>query len=70
MGRQKRTGSGNFCRLLTAVPSHDTFRRVFSLVDPEEFEEAFTLGASQAKIVSSEVARACSIGRQNSKAFT
>jgi len=30
-----------FLALPNGIPSHDTFRRVFSLINPEEFEQAF-----------------------------
>ena len=30
-----------FLELPNGIPSHDTFNRVFSLVDPEEFEKRF-----------------------------
>ena len=39
-GRSKRC-CGNFCRLEHGVPSHDTFSRVFRILDPEAFERAF-----------------------------
>lgn len=53
-GEAKKDWFRKFLPLTNGIPSHDTFRRVFSLIDPEKFEEAFTLWASQAKIVSTE----------------
>ena len=32
----------NFLELPNGIPSHDTFNRVFSLIDPKEFEKRFT----------------------------
>ncbi|MBF0560008.1 MAG: ISAs1 family transposase [Nitrospirae bacterium] len=42
-----------FLPLSNGIPSHDTFRRVFSLINPDGFEQAFSVWARQAKIVSS-----------------
>src|SRR5215218_9816510 len=40
-GRCKRAWLGGFLELPNGIPSHDTFRRVFTLVDPEAFERSF-----------------------------
>jgi predicted transposase YbfD/YdcC len=40
-GRAKRKWFKRFLLLPNGIPSHDTFRRVFLLLDPEEFEQAF-----------------------------
>jgi predicted transposase YbfD/YdcC len=40
-GRCKRAWLGRFLALPNGIPSHDTFRRVFMLVDPEAFERSF-----------------------------
>jgi predicted transposase YbfD/YdcC len=40
-GRAKRQWFKRFLRLPHGIPSHDTFRRVFLLLDPVEFEDAF-----------------------------
>src|SRR5687768_8063677 len=40
-GRCKREWLGGFLALPNGIPSHDTFRRVFMLVDPEAFERSF-----------------------------
>src|SRR5947209_757534 len=37
-GRCKRAWLGGFLELPNGIPSHDTFRRVFMLIDPEAFE--------------------------------
>ena len=37
-GRSKQAWLGTFLELPNAIPSHDTFRRVFMLLDPEAFE--------------------------------
>jgi hypothetical protein len=41
-GEAKKDWFRKFLPLTNGIPSHDTFRRVFSLIDPEKFEEAFT----------------------------
>src|ERR671932_2240297 len=40
-GRCKRRWLEGFLALPNGIPSHDTFRRVFMLVDPEAFERSF-----------------------------
>jgi predicted transposase YbfD/YdcC len=40
-GRLKRDALGQFLRLENGTPSHDTFSRVFRLLEPEEFERVF-----------------------------
>src|SRR5919201_1555685 len=40
-GHAKRKWFKRFLRLPHGIPSHDTFRRVFLLLDPLEFEHAF-----------------------------
>ncbi len=37
-GRSKQEWLGTFLALPNGIPSHDTFRRVFMLIDPEAFE--------------------------------
>ena len=37
-GRSKRAWLGRFLELPNGIPSHDTFRRVLMLIDPEAFE--------------------------------
>src|SRR4028119_36481 len=44
-GRSKLTWLRTFLELPNGIPSHDTFRRVFMLVDPEPFEAGFTARA-------------------------
>ena len=39
--RKKQQWLETFLELPNGAPSHDTFDRVFSLVDPEEFEKRF-----------------------------
>src|SRR5215210_7681899 len=41
-GRSKLTWLRTFLELPHGIPSHDTFRRVFMLIDPEAFEVCFT----------------------------
>lgn len=53
-GEAKKDWLRNFLPLTNGIPSHDTFRRVFLLIDPKGFEEAFTLWARDAKIGSEE----------------
>src|SRR5919205_3677630 len=40
-GRSKRAWLGTFLELPNGIPSHDTFRRVFMLLDPDAFEACF-----------------------------
>jgi hypothetical protein len=40
-GRCKRDWLKRFLELPNGIPSHDTFRRVFTLIDPEAFERCF-----------------------------
>src|ERR671933_1725473 len=40
-GRCKRQWLGGFLALPNGIPSHDTFRRVLTLVDPDAFERSF-----------------------------
>ena len=40
-GRAKATWLKTFLALPNGIPSHDTFRRVFCLLDPEAFQECF-----------------------------
>src|SRR3954469_15470984 len=40
-GRCKRDWLGTFLELPNGIPSHDTFRRVLMLVDPDAFERRF-----------------------------
>ena len=41
-GRSKLTWLRTFLELPNGIPSHDTFRRVFMLIDPDTFETGFT----------------------------
>src|SRR5512144_1959549 len=41
-GRSKRDWLRQFLALPNGIPSHDTFRRVFMLIDPDAFEACFT----------------------------
>jgi predicted transposase YbfD/YdcC len=41
-GRSKRAWLETFLALPNGIPSHDTFRRVFMLIDPDAFEACFT----------------------------
>lgn len=40
-GKSKETWLKTFLELPNGIPSHDTFGRVFSLMEPEEFQESF-----------------------------
>jgi hypothetical protein len=40
-GRLKQAWLATFLNLPHGIPSHDTFRRVFSLIDPQSLEECF-----------------------------
>ena len=41
-GEAKRDWLGRFLKLPNGIPSHDTFGRVFALLDPRQFAECFT----------------------------
>jgi predicted transposase YbfD/YdcC len=41
-GRSKQAWLATFLALPNGIPSHDTFRRVFMLIDPDAFEGCFT----------------------------
>jgi predicted transposase YbfD/YdcC len=41
-GQNKADWLSTFLRLPNGIPAHDTFRRVFMLIDPEDFESRFT----------------------------
>ncbi len=49
-GRAKENWLRQFLPLPNGIPSHDTFGRVFSLIDPEAFEAAFFDWAAHARI--------------------
>src|SRR3954462_10659793 len=54
-GRSKQAWLQTFLTLPNGIPSHDTFRRVFMLIDPDAFERCFTRwGQSRADGVSRE----------------
>jgi hypothetical protein len=44
-GRNKVGWLRSFLTLANGIPSHDTFRRVFMLIDPDAFEACFTAWA-------------------------
>lgn len=44
-GRSKLTWLRTFLELANGIPSHDTFRRVFMLIDPDAFEAGFAAWA-------------------------
>ncbi len=44
-GRSKLAWLSTFLELPNGIPSHDTFRRVFMLIDPDAFEAGFTAWA-------------------------
>jgi hypothetical protein len=41
-GQNKADWLSTFLRLPNGIPAHDTFRRVFMLINPEDFESRFT----------------------------
>jgi predicted transposase YbfD/YdcC len=45
-GRSKLAWLRTFLELANGIPSHDTFRRVFMLIDPEAFETGFATWVS------------------------
>src|ERR687889_714789 len=57
-GRSKQAWLKSFLALPNGIPSHDTFRRVFMLIDPDAFEGCFTRWVqSWARGVAREVVR-------------
>jgi predicted transposase YbfD/YdcC len=50
-GRAKRRWLKKFLSLSNGIPSHDTFRRVFSLLDPDEFQRSFAAWVSSVNIL-------------------
>jgi hypothetical protein len=40
-GKSKHSWLGQYLHLPNGIPSHDTFNRFFSALDPEGFEDAF-----------------------------
>src|SRR5438270_8505550 len=55
-GKAKKAWLGTFLHLPGGIPSHDTFNRVFSALDPEELERGFVAWvASIARLTSGEV---------------
>ena len=55
-GRNKLGWLRSFLTLAHGIPSHDTFRRVFMLIDPDAFEACFSAWAqSFAEVVHREV---------------
>src|SRR5215211_9049808 len=40
-GHAKQAFLGTFLDLTNGIPSHDTFRRVFGLLDPAQFQHCF-----------------------------
>jgi len=55
-GRSKQEWLKTFLQLPAGIPSHDTFNRVFSALDPEELEQGFAAWVSSiAKLTAGEV---------------
>ena len=50
-GRSKEGWLRTFLELPHGIPSHDTFRRVFSLLDPEAFQERFRSWVQAANVI-------------------
>lgn len=53
-GEAKKDWFRKFLPLTNGIPSHDTFRRVFSLIDPDEFEKIFSIWAMQAGMITAD----------------
>ena len=53
-GRSKRAWLSRFLELPGGIPSHDTFRRVLMLIDPEAFERGFLAWTRRAFILGRE----------------
>jgi hypothetical protein len=50
-GRQKESWLRRFLTLENGIPSHDTFGRVFSLLQPQAFEQCFRAWAASIRTV-------------------
>ena len=55
-GRSKRAWLDRFLELANGIPSHDTFRRVLTLIDPGEFERGFLAWTRQAFVTGDDEA--------------
>ena len=53
-GRSKRAWLARFLELPNGIPSHDTFRRVLMLIDPEAFERGFLAWTRRAFVVAGD----------------
>lgn len=55
-GRAKKEWLGTFLELPHGIPSHDTFDRIFSMIDPHEFQKCFVSWMqSVARILEGEI---------------
>ena len=61
-GRSKLAWLRTFLELANGIPSHDTFRRVFMLIDPDAFEAGFAAWASKQGLV---LGQRCVEGKSN-----
>ena len=70
-GRSKQAWLKTFLSLPNGIPSHDTFRRVFMLIDPDAFEGCFVRRAQSLRgKVEREVVRwRCDSGRGTERDF-
>jgi predicted transposase YbfD/YdcC len=57
----KRAWLAEFLDLASGIPSHDTFGRVFSILDPEEFQKAFTAWTAGLRVDGEEGERVVAI---------
>ncbi len=66
-GEDKREWLQTFLTLPSGVPSHDTFNRMFSALDPEELEKGFVAWVSSiARLTAGEVVTIDAMGCQRS----
>ena len=55
-GRAKESWFKNFLALPSGIPSHDTFRRVFLLINPKKFQDSFSVWVrSVAQLTAGEI---------------
>ena len=67
-GRSKRAWLSRFLELPNGVPSHDTFRRVLVLIDPEAFEQGFLAWTRRAFVTGVRRGRGWRRGRRRAVA--
>jgi predicted transposase YbfD/YdcC len=74
-GESKEEWLRNYLELPSGIPSHDTFNRVFSLLDPEALRECFlswvqeVASLTKGEVISIDGKRLCSSGEDGKRSF-